>query len=445
MIGARRLRAAALALCLASATFGGAVEAAPSRFTATLDGESLGAIVLVRAGGEAGVALAPLAHAAGWRFDRRARAAVLAGDDRVVELTIGSRAVREDGESAGALHEPLTESARVLYVSAPDAARIFGLRVAGGNAAIAFSHPARLDDASVIDEVAKPRPKPRPSAVPMSSTASATAVAGGAPDAGRVVVSLERTGGIRMLRLTAESHTGIVQTAVDASGVDRFATPNATVQIGGPERGAVIGLMGDPLSGDVVGGGVFDGAEYRRHDLGRTYFAGRRLADGLFETGVTSGDPLTGATTIALVRDLAGQDDVVARRAKRWHHAWGDFTAETMMSEHGAGIGASARTAGRTFLESRLTLERGLPVGPNEQPLTLDVGRHLSDVTTVAGGVGTSGNGTLLPFAALSSRIGALSGSVALANGSISTSLSASTPAGSLQAFATAVRRRCWA
>ncbi|HEX3550308.1 MAG TPA: hypothetical protein VHT53_08035 [Candidatus Elarobacter sp.] len=428
------LRTAAVVLLIANAALAVPARAAGGSLTVTLDGSELGTIARSR-DDQTDVALVPLARAAHWRCERRTRAVVLSGDDRVVELVVGSRAVREDGEPVAALRAPLFERAGVLYLAASDAARLFALHLAPSRSAIAFEHAARIDGAAVIDEVAKPSPRPRPSVAPARATASASATPSGPADAGRILVSFERTAGVQMFRLSAEGRTGVVQSSFDASGIDRFGMPNATVQVGTAERGAAVGLMGDPLSGDVVGGGVFNGIELRRLDLGRAYFTGRRL-DGLFESGVTFGEPSAGATTVAFVRDAAGVDDLVARREKRWHHAWGDFTAETMASERGFGIGAGARTSGRTFLESHVTLERGLPVGPNEQPLTLDVGRHLSEATTIAGGAGTSGNGALLPFAAVSTRAGAMTASLSLANRSLTTSIAAATPAGSLQAYA---------
>jgi hypothetical protein len=438
----RRAAAFSLALLLSVAPFAApparAAGAATSALAVTLDGAPLAAAAVVR-GESAQIALAALARADGWNVDRRARTVRLTGDDRVVELTLGARTVREDGDVRGLLQEPLAERGGTLFVGVADAARLFGLRVARERASVAFAHPPRLGAAPVLDEIAHPpTPRPRPTATPAPTGARATTtIGGGAGDAGRILMSVERTGGLRMLRLSAESHGSFVQTNLDASGIDGFGTPNATVTFGGAERGGVVGLMGDPLSGEIVGGDAFDGAELRRLDRGVEYFAGHRLADGLFESGVTGGDPLTGANTIAFLHGTDGTTTALLRHVRRRHHPWGDFTAEAIASARGAGIGLGARTTGRTFVESRLSLERGLPVGANAQPVALDVGRRLSDVTTLAGGIGSSGSGALVPFVGLSSRLGGVIGSVSLANRALSTSIGAQTAAGSLQLYAT--------
>jgi len=426
-----------IAALLATALSGTLAPPAPARAASAAVGVSVDGRKLsgaVAPGDASSVALSPLARALGWEVERRTRVVRLSGDDHVIELTAGSKLVREDGDVRAPLRTPLVERDGTFYVSALDAARLFGLQLTRDGDVVAFSHPDRLDQTSVIDEVVRPSPKPRPTSAP-ASQATATAAVHGTTDAGRLVVSVQRTGGVDVLQFDAQSQIGAVQTNVDASGVDHFATPNATVQVGGPVRGAVIGMMGDPLADDIINGGVFEGVELRRQDLRSEYFAGHRLADDLSEAGVTEGDPLTGASTLAVVYG-PGESDLLARREKRWHAAWGDITAESIVGLHGEGVGADLRTTGQTFYESRLSFERGLPVGPNAQPITLDVGRHLSDVTTLAGGVATSPNGTLGPFAALSTRAGAVTGALSFANHAVTTSVSANVTNASLQAYA---------
>ncbi|MBV8602053.1 MAG: hypothetical protein JO359_10865, partial [Candidatus Eremiobacteraeota bacterium] len=97
--------------------------------------------------------------------------------------------------------------------------------------------------------------------------------------------------------------------------------------------------------------------------------------------------------------------ETILRRFRVTHQPWGDFAREFIIGDKGAAVGLSARTKGRTYVESTVTYAtKGLPLGPNDAPISIDVGRHLSDNTTVVGGFYATPQQPWGPFAGISTH-----------------------------------------
>jgi hypothetical protein len=403
----------------------------------TLDAAALGRIAHVRSGRPSLIALVPFARADGWHADRRQHSVLLTGEDRTILLTVGSRAVREDGELRGNLSEPLVLRGSELELAVPDVERIFAVTASGTGETVAFAHRRRLDTNATIVDVPRPA-TPRPRATPRAAVPYDLAMAAQNGSAGRVVLSLDQTGPFRLLTVQAETHGAYIQSSFDATGIDGFGTPSATVQAGTDRRGITLGIMPDPLSGVVIGGGVFDGVDLHDRDIRREVFAGRRLDDGISSVGFTIGDPLRpgGADTLAVLLRGDSYAQTLLRHESTQRYRWGDITEDTIAGTDGVGAGIAARTVGRTFVESRVAFATGLPQGPNDEPVSIDVGRHLSDATTVVAGF-AGGNGfAYTPFVGLSTSHDELSGALGFSDRALTASLALQDQRGVFQAYA---------
>ena len=411
--------------------------AAPVKPVAVIvDGKKLGAIALAQHGGETIVALEPLAAAVGWHVQLLTEGARLTGDDRTVVLAVGARFVRENNETRRLFDHPLIERGTRLYLAASDAARLFGLEPPRAGAALAFTHPVAIGRDTRIAEIPRPA-TPAPVATPRPATERANAQLAAAAGAGRVSFSIEQIGHMRMLQFTGETRGEYMHTLVSAYGVDQFSTPDVTLSLGSPQRHVDAGMLTDPLAGLIFGGGIYEGVDVHRGDQHLDAFAGHRLDNGNSFVGATVGDPYAGGSeSLELVSHGGAYEDALLRRYAIWRRPWGDFRTEMLMSDRGAGIGFGARTRGRTFVETAVTAVHGsLPLGPNDAPVRIDVGRELSDATTLLGGFTSGPQQPMSPFAAISSRMHGFVTSLSVTDRTMTASLSYQSAAGSLQFF----------
>ncbi len=409
--------------------------AAPVRaLQVTLDGAPLGPVG-VEQGTEALVALSPLAGAAGWHFVRSAVGARLTGEDTTRLLTVGSRTIREDGDSKPVLRAPLAERNGTLYVAADDAARLLGLQIRHDRGIVAFSRPRQIGSTASVVEVPRPAAAYARATTSASRMAVAEAASAGA-NAGRIVFSLERAGGFTQLLLTSETHGSYLHTFVSSSGIGTFGTPSASVTLGSATRNVALGALANPLGGLVMRGGIYDGLTLENgfHEA----FAGRRLDDGHDVVGLGSGDPLHGGSnTLAVVTQDGAYDQTIFRHYTVQRTPWGETAEELMVGDRGEGVAYAARTAGRTFLESNVAFTRGeLPLAPDDAPISIDLGRELSSATTVTAGFAKFAGQALSPFAGISTRARDLVASLSLTDRSVTTALSYRTPVLNVQAYA---------
>jgi hypothetical protein len=399
-----------------------------------VDGETLGAIAVQRVGDTPLVPLDAVANALGWRVVALADGVRLSGDDRTVVLTAGSRIVRENGEARLLFAEAVVNRGGRLYLSVTDLTRLFGVRSEHTNGAIAFVRPAQLGTPARIVEIARP-PAPQPSTAPRTAVRRSDDAAPAAATAGRIVLSLDRVGSTRLLNVSSETKSGTLQTALTSSGVNDFGTPNATIVAGSAQRNVALGMLTDPLGGTIFRGAVYEGVALARGD--RTLFAGRRLADGTDVTGMTFGDALHGgSTTIATVWRNGAYDQTIVRRLRRARHPWGDFSTEVLAGDKGLGIGFAARTRGRTFFQADAAYAtRGLPLGPNDAPVNVDIGRELSTATTAVAGLATGPRQPLAPFVGISTRAHGLLASASVSDRTVTASVAYQSANASLQAY----------
>src|SRR5271166_6084288 len=164
--------------------------------------------------------------------------------------------------------EPLVDRGGRLYLAANDAARLFGIRVSRANSTIEFRRPTQLGSAMQVVEYARPAtPRPRPT--PRSVRRGPDEDPGSTANAGRVLISLDRTGATSLLHLTSDTRGSFVQSHIDSSGLNQLGVPTGTVTIGSQERHLDIGLIADPLNGLILHGGVFQGVNLHQNGLHR--------------------------------------------------------------------------------------------------------------------------------------------------------------------------------
>ena len=401
-----------------------------------VDGTSIGAHAVDR-GRDAQplVAVRPLAAALGWKFVPLQNGARLLGEDHVLAISVGSKAIRENGDVRGVFREPLADRGGHLYLAANDAARLFGIRVTLAKRTVDFLRPVELGSDMQVAEVPRPAtPRPRPTPRNLRRVeADSSSVA----NAGRVLLSLDRTGSTKLLHLTSDTRGGFVQTHIESSGLGQLGAPTGTVTVGSEEKHVSIGIINDPLSGLILRGSVLQGIALHQTRLRRDQFAGRRYTDGRTVAGEVFELPGSGgADALAILSQNGAYDQTILRRFRAWRKPWGEFSRELLIGSRGVGIGFGARTKGRTFLESTVTYAtRGLPLGPNDAPVSLSLGRDLSPATTVVGGFFTTPQQPLGPFLALSTRSRDILASVSVSNRSISTSLAYQTPNANFQIY----------
>ncbi len=440
----RRLVAAGVLIALAgnAAFAGNAISAAkfarPPRAYALLsvrvDDVALGSIAVQRPGETALVPLDAVANALGWRVVALGDGMRLSGDDRTVVVTAGSRRVRENGELRLLFGEAVVSRAGRLYLNTADVSRLFGVRCESANGGIAFVRPIQVGTPARIVEIARP-PVPHPSPAPHGAVHRSDDAAPHPATAGRIVIALDRVGSTRLLQISSETKSGVLQTSLTSSGVNDFGTPNATVVVGSAERNVALGMLTDPLAGTIFRGTLYEGIALGRG--GRTLFAGRRLADGTDLMGMTFGDALHGgSTTVATLWRNGAYDQTIVRSLRRTRHPWGDFSTEVLAGDKGVGIGFAARTRGRTFLEADAAYAgRGLPLGPNDAPVNLDIGRELSPATTAVAGLSTGPHQPLAPFFGISTRAHGLLASASVSDRTLTASLAYQSANASLQAY----------
>ncbi len=440
----RRLVAAGVLIALAgNAAFAGnaigtAKFARPARVYALLsvrvDDTALGAIAVQRPGETPLVPLDAVANALGWRVVALGDGMRLAGDDRTVVVTAGSRRIRENGESRLLFGEAVVSRAGRLFLDTTGVTRLFGVRCESANGVVAFVRPTQVGTTARIVEIARP-PVPRPSPTPRAAAYRSNDAVPHSATAGRIVIAFDRVGSTRLLQISSETKGGALQTSLTSSGVNDFGTPNATVVAGSAERNVALGMLTDPLAGTIFRGTLYEGAALVRG--GRTLFAGRRLADGTDVTGMTFGDALHGgSTTVATLWRNGAYEQTVVRRLRRTRHPWGDFSTEVLAGDKGVGIGFAARTRGRTFLEADAAYAgRGLPLGPNDAPVNLDIGRELSAATTAVAGLSTGPHQPLAPFFGISTRAHGLLASASVSDRTLTATLAYQSPNASLQAY----------
>jgi hypothetical protein len=428
---ARRL-ALAGALLAALAAPAGAALRHDTLALLTVDGVALRAPALARGREQPLVPLDAVGAALGWRVEPLPGGARACNEDRTLAVSAGSRLVREDGEARPLLAAPPVDRRGRLFLTAADAARLFGVRLALAHGTVAFARPVRISAPMRVAELPRPA-SPRPSATPRPPRPRAGE--DDRPGWGRVVLALERVGPTRVLRFTGQTHGANLETFVSAAGIDRLGAPSATVRLGTPAHGVGLGLLPDPLGGAILRGGGFAGIVA---DAGgrQTLFAGRRL-DGVSELGAMLADPFGGgATTLAVLSRDGAYDQTIVRRSSHRHRPWGDFGSELMVGQRGIGAAVTARTHGRTFVESSVAFaSRGLPLGPDDAPASLDVGRRLSEATTLVAGAETGPGRPLAPFVGLSARDRALLGSLYVTGRALTASASYHAGGADLQLF----------
>lgn len=403
----------------------------------TLDGTSLGTIGIARPGEPSLVAVERVAMALGWQSTVLTAALRLIGEDRTVTITAGSHTIRENGDLHFAFLEPVLVRGGHWYVRASDASRLFGLVVrAGSGKTIAFARPEQVGSNVRVRDIARPS-VPKALATPRSSArATATNAMQNAP-AGRIMVSFERTGGSQFFQFSSQTQGAGFQTSLTATGSTTLDTPYATVLVGTAARNTTLGMQTDPLNGTIFRGALYEGVSYNRTDRLRSIFAGRRLDTGTDMIGETSGDPFHGgATTVAFLARDGRYEETIVRRVTRIHESWGDFSTETVGGDRGAAIGLGARTRGRTFLEAQASYaSHGLPLGPNDAPISIDLGRTISPALTVAGGFATGPQQPLSPFFGLYTHAGAFSGTFSVTNRTLTAGGGYQSSLGSIQAY----------
>jgi len=402
----------------------------------TLDGTALGAIGITRAGEPALVAVERIATALGWQSTVLTAALRLVGEDRTITITAGSRTIRENGDLHAAFLEPVLVRGGHWFVRAADASRLFGLLVRTGSAkTIAFARPEQVSSNVRVRDIARPS-VPKPLATRSASRAGAASAMPNAP-AGRITVSFERTGASQFFQFSSQTQGASFQTSLSASGTTTLDTPYATVLVGSAARNTTLGMQTDPLNGMIFRGALYEGVSYNRTDRLRSFFAGRRLDTGTGMIGETNGDPFHGgATTVAFLARDGRYEETIVRRVTRIHESWGDFSTETVGGDRGAAIGFGARTRGRTFLEAQASYaSHGLPLGPNDAPVSIDLGRTISPALTVAGGFATGPQQPLSPFFGLYTHAGAFSGSFSVTNRTLTAGGGYQSSLGSIQAY----------
>jgi hypothetical protein len=383
------MRALAAMLALSIALLGSVVPAAAQtngKPIVWLDDTRLETVAVERTGKDPLVALGPLAHALNWTVARTNSTAVLTGHDRQLTLTIGVRSVEENGDPHAMFAEPPLDRNGQIYLTAHDAARLFGLtlRTTGK---LAFHRPHDLSTATEITEIPA-SPTPHPTATPRVNRSNDNGGDGATANAGRVLLSLDRIGAANVLNIQSETNGSFLATRLDSSGVNGIGPPDATVIVGDAKRNASIGYISDPLAGLIFGGGVYEGIDLHNGIAGQDAFIGRRLDDGYSSFGTVLSDPRNGTSdTLDVLMHGSSYAEMLLRRFSVTHEAWGDYTREFIIGSRGFGMGFGARTRGRTFLETAVTYaSNGLPLGPNDAPIRIDVGHQLSDATTVVAG-----------------------------------------------------------
>jgi hypothetical protein len=414
------------------------VRAQPSTIhpiAVSVDGATLGSSGLARAGQPPLVELEPLAAKLGWHVSALQGGARLQGDDRIVLLTVGSRSIRENGDLRVAFNEPPFEREGHIYVGAADAARLFGIRFSEHGGTLAFAHPPELESGTQITEIPKPVvPHPAPTKTPRQAPPSEAAQDA---RAGRVLLSLDRTGSLNLVHLSSETNGAYLHTNFDSSGVNQFGTPMGAVTVGSKQQNLSVGMIADPMSGLILRGGVFDGADYYAGRSQRSFFVGHRLDNGLSSAGVSVGSPTDGGSnTFEVLTQNGAFDQVLARHFVREQHPWGTFSQELLVGDRGMGIGFDSRTHGRTYVESTVTYATpGLPLGPDDAPISIDVGRDLSSATSVAAGMYTSPHQAIGPFIGMSTRASNLTASVSVTKSAATMSLAYQTPVVTMQLY----------
>ena len=421
------MRALAALLALSIALLGSIAPAAaqPSANPVVwVDDTQIGTNAIERgAGKDPLVALSALAHALDWKVVRTSSTAVLIGHDRQLTLTIGLRTVGENGDPHAMFAEPPIDRNGQIYLSAHDAARLFGLSLTTGGKLI-FHRPRDLSSDTQISEIPA-SPTPHPTATPRVNRTSGNGGDGATANAGRVLLSLDRVGSANVLNIQSETNGSFLATRVNSSGVNQIGPPDATVIVGDAKRNASIGYISDPLAGLIFGGGVYEGIDLHNGNAGHDAFIGRRLDDGYSSFGTVLSDPHDGTSdTLDVLMHGSSYAEMLLRRFAVWHEPWGDYTREFIIGSRGFGMGFGARTRGRTFVETAITYASpGLPLGPNDAPIRVDLGHQLSDATTVVAGFEETPQTPLGPFIGISTHSQNFVAGISATNHEISGSL----------------------
>ena len=431
-----RTVAAILTLCIALL---GAVPAGAQgtlKPVVWLDDTQLGTLAVLRSGGKDPlVALGPLAHALDWKIVRTSGTAVLNGHDRSLILTIGLRTVGEDGDPHAMFAEPPIDRGGQIYLSAHDAAKLFGLSLST-NGRLVFHRPQDISTNTEISEIPA-SPTPHPTATPRVNRSNENGGDGATANAGRVLLSLDRTGSANVLNIQSETQGSFLATRLDSSGVNQVGPPDATVIVGDAKRNASIGYISDPLAGLIFGGGVYEGVDVHNGIAGNDEFIGRRLDDGYSSFGAALSNPQDGTSnTLDVLMHGSSYAEMLLRRFAVWHEPWGDYSREFIIGDRGFGMGFGARTRGRTFVETAVTYaSRGLPLGPNDAPIRVDLGRQLSDATTVVAGFEETPLTPFGPFVGISTHAQNLVAGISATNHEVSGSLAYHTANADIQGY----------
>ena len=366
----------------------------------TLDGRSLGAIAISRPGATPLIEVGALATALKWQVTITPAGANVDDGSGLRALRVGSRFIREDGTDVETFDEPLVERNDRLMLAFPDALSFFSINGSFTATTIMLTGAVvSQTDIFTTKEVPEPintRPKPKPAATPAPTFGSPFD-----PGLADMSVSLDLDGSSRFYRLGLASNTNFIHAHVNAAGIQTLGPPDGTVTLGAPTRNASFGEQADPLGGLILPGNGFEGGTLfsRNGDVATSFVAGRRT-DGHTIIGVERALPGSNkSNTIAVVSQNGVYNQTVFRHAASYKPSWGSLSDEWLASERGIGAGVSAQTHGRTFLQSTLTFATGgLPVGINDAPVNIALGRNLSPATTVTSGFYTARGTPFAPY-----------------------------------------------
>ncbi len=331
--------------------------------------------------------------------------------------------------------EPPLDRNGQIYLSAHDAARLFGLSLTTSGKLV-FHRPQDLSSDTQISEIPV-SPTPHPTATPRANRTNGNGGDGATANAGRVLLSLDRIGSANVLNIQSETNGSFLATRLNSSGVNQLGPPDATVIVGDAKRNASIGYISDPLAGLIFGGGVYEGVDLHDGTAGHDEFIGRRLDDGYSSFGMVLSDPHDGTSdTLDVLMHGSSYAEMLLRRFAVWHAPWGDYTREFIIGSRGFGMGFGARTRGRTFVETAITYASpGLPLGPNDAPIRVDLGHQLSDATTVVAGFEETPQTPLGPFVGVSTHSQNFVAGISATNHEISGSLAYHTANGDVQGY----------
>jgi hypothetical protein len=340
------------------------------------------------------VAIQPIAKVLGWTFARTADGAVLNDGSGAQTLRVGSRNVREDGDSVSLFDAPVSVRDGQIGLAIGDAATLFHLEVVRSGANVALVNEPGSD--VTIREIPRPAtPSPRPVPTPELVATAPPLVQG---SAGTLGASVTFDGNQRIIQTSIGGSAGLVRGSVTTYGSDSIGVPEGLVTVGSAQRNLSFGSVDNPLAGSVITNGTLSGFDAHEANGRAQYDAySGHTYDGSIVAFARSKDDTT--DVIAAVSQ-GGIEQAILRHAVTVPEHWGTFDYEGLVGEHGAGVGIHARTRGKIFLDAVASQASGnLPLNDGDLPTGAVIGDHLSPATTLTAGyvqsIGAPGSPTL--------------------------------------------------